>query len=197
MGLAFLGDTELHCQVITGRMGERPIARPRGQAGTSEERASRVRTGEHRPTSVEPPQGLPPLSPALRELMEVLWASPSPCTGRTVHDRAVEQYSSRRGRAYSTTSNLLARLEARGYIETDSTPGRRHRYRPRVTRAEGLSVTAEHVVGEFCNERLDGLYLLRAFLRLFDLDELVPAHGEVERRTDPRAADAPRRAGRG
>ena len=167
------------------------------QTGTSEERASRVRTGEHRPTSVGPPQGLPPLTPALRELMEVLWASPSPCTGRTVHDRAVAQFSGRSERSYSTTYNLLARLEARGYIETDSTPGRRHRYRPRVTRAEGLAVTAEHVVGEFCHQRLDGLYLLRAFLQLLDLDELVPARGEAERRTDPRAIDAPRRAGRG
>lgn len=121
------------------------------------------------------PDGVGELPPASRELMEVLWAAETPCTGRMVHDRIAVRFPTRRKRAYTSTATLLQRLVDRGYIDIDANRPNRYTYRPKVSRSAGLAAAASAVVDEFCYRPSDGWYLVQAFLREAELDELTPA----------------------
>ncbi len=89
----------------------------------------------------------------------------------------------------NSVHSLLKTLSARGYVEIDRTPGRHHRYRPVISRGEGLAGAAETLVDEFCQFHPgDGWYLVHAFLSGVDLEALPPAEGSGRR-----AAERPAR----
>ena len=109
---------------------------------------------------------LPALTPAGRELMEVLWSAGRPLTTRQLQDAIARAFPHRAGRKIQTVSTLLAELMAQGWVAGEKRGGTRWVYRPAVTRSEGLSHLARWVVEEFIREPEDRLCLIRAGLRM-------------------------------
>jgi len=124
---------------------------------------------------------LPPLAPAARELMEVLWHAPRPLTTRAVHGAVASRYPARAGRAIQTTATLLTALMARGWVVGEKRRGTRWVYAPAVSRGEALEQLARRAVEEFCVEASDGLYLLRAFLGRLDEPSAAPARHPLQK----------------
>jgi predicted transcriptional regulator len=109
---------------------------------------------------------LPALTPAGRELMEVLWLAGRPQSTRQLQDAIARTFPHRAGRKIQTVSTLLAELMAQGWVAGEKRGGTRWVYRPAVTRGEGLRQLARWVVEEFVREPEDRLCLIREGLRM-------------------------------
>ncbi len=109
---------------------------------------------------------LPALTPAGRELLEVLWRAERPVTTRQLQDAIARRFPHRAGRRIQTVSTLLAELMAQGWVAGEKRGGTRWVYRPAVSRDEGLSHLARWVVEEFIREPKDRLCLIREGLRM-------------------------------
>ena len=122
----------------------------------------------HRPSSNRPDPGvhLPALTPAGRELLEVLWRSSRPMTTRQLQDAIARRFPHRAGRKIQTVSTLVAELMAQGWVAGEKRGGTRWVYRPAVSRDQGLAQIARWVVEEFVREPDDRLCLIRAGLRM-------------------------------
>lgn len=124
----------------------------------------------NRPPSNPPEPGpgtrLPALTPAGRELLEVLWSAGRPLTTRQLQDAIARRFPHRAGRQIQTVSTLLAELMAQGWVAGEKRGGTRWRYRPAVSRDQGLTQIARWVVEEFIREPEDRLCLIRAGLRM-------------------------------
>ena len=122
----------------------------------------------HRPDSDPPEPGarLPALTPAGRELMEVLWSAGRPLTTRQLQDASARRFPHRAGRQIQTVSTLLAELMAQGWVAGEKRGGTRWVYRPAVSRDQGLTQIARWVVGEFVREQEDREHLVREGLRM-------------------------------
>ena len=127
------------------------------------------------------PASLPPLAPAARELMEVLWTAPGPRSTGAVHRAVASRYPARAGRAIQTTATLLTALMARAWVVGEKRRGTRWVYAPAVSRGEALEQLARRAVEEFCVEPRDGLYLLRAFLARLDEPSAPPARQPLQK----------------
>ncbi len=106
------------------------------------------------------------MTPAGRELLEVLWSASRALTTRQLQDAIARAFPHRAGRKIQTVSTLLAELMALGWVAGEKRGGTRWVYRPAVTRDEGLSQLARWVVGEFVREPKDRLCLIREGLRM-------------------------------
>ena len=122
----------------------------------------------HCPPSNPPEPGarLPALTPAGRELLEVLWSAGRPLTTRQLQDAIARRFPHRAGREIQTVSTLVAELMAQGWVAGEKRGGTRWLYRPAVSRDQGLAQIARRVVGEFIREPEDRLCLIRAALRI-------------------------------
>ena len=80
------------------------------------------------------PASLPPLAPAARELMEVLWTAPGPRSTGAVHRAVASHYPTRAGQTIQTTATLLTALMARGWVIGEKRRGTRWVYAPAVSR---------------------------------------------------------------
>jgi predicted transcriptional regulator len=106
------------------------------------------------------------LTPAGRELLEVLWSASRPLTTRQLQDAIALRFPHRAGRKIQTVSTLLAELMAQRWVAGEKRGGTRWVYRPAVSREEGLSQLARWVVEEFVREPEDRLCLIREGLRM-------------------------------
>jgi predicted transcriptional regulator len=109
------------------------------------------------------PSHLPPLTLAGRELLETLWTREEPMSTRQLHDAISRRYPDRAGRKINTTSTLLAELVADGWVAGERHGGR-WRWRPAVTRAEGLAQLARLAVADFSENGRDAWFLVYAAL---------------------------------
>ena len=116
--------------------------------------------------SPEPGTRLPSLTPAGRELLEVLWRARRRLTTRQLQDAIGRAFPHRAGRKIQTVSTLLAELMAQGWVAGEKRGGTRWVYRPAVSRDQGLTQIARWVVGEFVREPEDRLCLIREALRM-------------------------------
>lgn len=110
-----------------------------------------------------PAPNLPPLTIAGRELLETLWLRNEPVTTRRLHDAIGRAYPERAGRKINTTSTLLAELVADGWIAGEKHGGR-WRWKPTVSRAEGLQQLALTAVADFGERPRDPWFLVYAAL---------------------------------
>lgn len=136
---------------------------------------------------------LPALTPAGREVMEVLWTRSSPQSTRALHDGVSRRFPDRAGRQINTTSTLLTELIDQGWVTGRKRGGSRWHYEPAVSRSDGMTALAQRTVGEFCADRRDAWYLVREALRALDLEELVQSG---RRRAVPGAGFGPGPGGR-
>jgi predicted transcriptional regulator len=122
----------------------------------------------HRPDSTPPDPGarLPALTPAGRELLEVLWNAGRPLTTRQLQDAIARAFPHRAGRKIQTVSTLVAELMAQGWVAGEKRGGTRWVYRPTVSRSKGLCQLARWVVEELVREPEDRLCLIREALRM-------------------------------
>ena len=122
----------------------------------------------HRPASTPTDAGtrLPALTPAGRELLEVLWIAGRPLHTRQLQDAIALRFPHRAGRKIQTVSTLVAELMAQGWVAGEKRGGTRWAYRPAVSRGEGLRQLARWVVDEFVREPEDRLCLIREGLRM-------------------------------
>lgn len=132
------------------------------------------------------PRLLPPLTPAGREVLEVLWQRNGPQSTRALHDAVAGDYPERAGRRINTTSSLLVELMEQGWVTGEKHGGSRWRYRAAVSRDEGLRMLARRAVAELCTVQRDAWYLVSEALCALDLEELVVGVGR-------RRADRPER----
>jgi predicted transcriptional regulator len=109
---------------------------------------------------------LPALTPAGRELMEVLWSASRSPTTRQLQDAIARRFPHRAGRKIQTVSTLLAELMAQDWVAGEKRGGTRWVYRPAVSRGEGLKQIARWVVEGFVREPEDRLCLIREGLRM-------------------------------
>lgn len=124
-------------------------------------------------TFSEPGKLLPALTPAGREVLEVLWTRNAPQSTRALHDAVSRCFPERAGRQINTTSTLLTELVEQGWVAGRKRGGSRWHYEPAVSRSDGMTALAQRTVGEFCADRRDAWYLVREALRALDLEELV------------------------
>jgi predicted transcriptional regulator len=132
---------------------------------------------------------LPALTPAGRELLEVLWSAGRPLTTRQLQDAIARRFPHRAGRKIQTVSTLLAELMAQGWVAGEKRGGTRWVYRPAVSRDQGLSQIARWVVEEFVREPEDRLCLIREALRVLEFVSAAPPPGQaadLSIRTGPR-----------
>ena len=118
---------------------------------------------------------LPALTPAGRELMEVLWNAGRPLHTRQLQDAIARTFPHRAGRKIQTVATLLAELMAQGWVAGEKRSGTRWVYRPAVTRGDGLGQLARWVVEEFVREPEDRLCLIREGLRMLGYQQTAPA----------------------
>lgn len=109
------------------------------------------------------PPHLPPLTLAGRELLETLWTREESMSTRQLHDAISRRYPDRSGRRINTTSTLLAELVADGWVAGEKRGGR-WRWRPTVSRAEGLTQLAWLAVADFSANGRDAWFLVYAAL---------------------------------
>ncbi len=114
----------------------------------------------------DPGARLPALTPAGRELLEVLWSASRPLSTRQLQDAIGRAFPHRAGRKIQTVSTLVAELMAQGWVAGEKRGGTRWVYRPAVSRDQGLSQIARWVVEEFVREPEDRLSLIREGLRM-------------------------------
>lgn len=126
---------------------------------------------------------LPSLSPALRELVETLWAHARPLTTRQLQDATARRHPQRAGRKINSTSSLLESLVAAGWVTGDKRGGGRWRWRAALTRHEGLERLATIAVEDFSRNPRDSWYLIQAALggALLDLVRRNPGPAGGER----------------
>jgi predicted transcriptional regulator len=123
----------------------------------------------------DPGSRLPALTPAGRELLEVLWSASRALTTRQLQDAIARRFPHRDGRKIQTTSTLLTELMAQGWVVGEKRGGTRWVYRPAVTRSEGLSQLALWVVEEFVREPEDRLCLIRQALHMVGYQQIAAA----------------------
>ncbi len=130
----------------------------------------------HHPPSTPPDAGarLPALTPAGRELMEVLWRSGRSLATRQLQDAIARRFPHRAGRKIQTVSTLLAELMAQAWVAGEKRGGTRWVYRPAVSRDHGLTQLARWVVEEFVREPEDRLCLIREGLRMVRFVSVAP-----------------------
>jgi predicted transcriptional regulator len=116
------------------------------------------------------------LTPAGREILEVLWRQPRPMRTTDLHRAVAATFRQRAGRRLNSTSTLLTELMAQGWV-TGTKHGARWRWEPSVTRSAGLRAIARQMVEEFCAGRADALYLVVEALDGLDLEALVESGG--------------------
>lgn len=143
---------------------------------TSREHSAQGLEQRPAPGEGEPPS-LPPLTPAGREVLEVLWQRERPQTTRALHDAIARRYPERAGRRINTTSTLLVELMERGWVTGEKRGGSRWRYEAAVSRNEGLLTLARWAVRDLCTVRQDAWYLVQEALCALDLGELVTSAG--------------------
>lgn len=107
---------------------------------------------------------LPPLTVTGRELMETLWLRNSPATTRQLHDAIGRAYPERSERKLNTTSTLLGELVAVGWVAGDKGGSGRWKWKPTVSRSEGLQQLALIAVGDFGERARDPWFLVYAAL---------------------------------
>jgi BlaI family penicillinase repressor len=110
----------------------------------------------------------PPLSEAELRVMKVLWQH-GPGTVRELSALA-----NRRGRrwAYTTVLTLLQRLQAKGYVASD-TSSTAHVYRPAATREELIQSQLKTVADQLCGGAPAPLLLSLVQTQLFSVDEIA------------------------
>jgi BlaI family penicillinase repressor len=129
----------------------------------------------------------PPLSDAEREVLRVLWDH-GPGTVREVNALLEEQ-----GRrwAYTTVITLLQRLQAKGYVASD-TSGFAHVFRAAVSRDAVLRQRLTDLADEFCEGTAAPLVLALvegqrlSHDELQQLRELIDRHGATPVKTKMR-----------
>lgn len=77
-----------------------------------------------------------------RAVMQTVWASMGPLTGREVADALAA-----RDLAYTTVLTVLTRLEKKGLVRRDSS-ARAHTYSPVATREDHVSVLMQQALGQ-------------------------------------------------
>jgi predicted transcriptional regulator len=82
---------------------------------------------------------------------------------RQLHDAISRRYPDRSGRRINTTSTLLAELVADGWVAGEKRGGR-WRWKPTVTRCDGLTWLAGLAVAGFCESGRDAWFLVYAAL---------------------------------
>lgn len=122
--------------------------------------------------ALNPGPSLPVLTPAGREILEVLWRQSRPLRTTDLHKAVSATFRRRAGRRINSTSTLLTELMEQGWV-AGTKHGGRWKWEPSVSRAAGLRAIARRIVEEFCAERADAFYLVIEALDGLDLEDLA------------------------
>lgn len=131
-----------------------------------------ARSGAKDADTAPNPGGLPVLTPAGREILEVLWRKSRPQRTADLHQAVSATFRQRAGRQINSTSTLLTELMEQGWV-AGTKRGGRWQWEPAVSRAAGLRAIARRIVEEFCAVRADALYLVVEALDGLELEALV------------------------